>query len=225
MPQKHLPAAAFIFDLDGTLVDSLPDMRRAMNAYLADLGRRPVAPEEISAWVGDGATELVKRALTATGGLPDGPIADQVKGYLEHYRGNACIDSRPYDGVEAMLRQLKADGHLLAVCTNKPYDISVELLDGLGLTALFSAITGGDSPHGRKPSPAPLIATLDAMQAGARKALMVGDSIFDVQAARGAGLPVVAVTFGYGHVAPEELGADRLIDDFALLPQVARELI
>lgn len=213
--------AAIVFDLDGTLVDSLPDMLRAMNVFLARLGRRAADLPEMGSWVGDGATVLVQRALQATGGLPDKPLTQLVGVFLDCYRGNAAIDSKPYPGVVATLERLKALGHPLAVCTNKPYDLAIELLDGLGMTALFGAVLGGDSLAVKKPDPAHLQATLAALGVEGRRALMVGDSENDVLAARGAGVPVVAVSFGYSRVDVQDLGADVVIDDFATFPVAA----
>jgi phosphoglycolate phosphatase len=218
--------AAIVFDLDGTLVDSLPDMLGALNKLLADLARRPVTLAEARGWVGDGARLLVERALHATGGIPQGQTVEALMAcYLAHYRGHAALQSRPYPGVIDTLHALHGAGHHLAICTNKPQDLAVELLDALGLSALFLAVLGGDSLSVRKPDPRHLMATLDAMGANPARALMVGDSANDVKAARGAGVPVVVVSFGYAHTAPAELGADAVIDTFAELPAVAARLV
>lgn len=213
--------AAILFDLDGTLVDSLPDMHRAMNVMLADMGRRLVDAAEVRRWVGDGATRLVERVLTATGGLPQAPLATFVGAFLGHYQGHTAIETRPYPGVTATLESLKAAGHPLGVCTNKPTGLAIEVLDALDLSPLFQAVVGGDSVTARKPDGEHVRATLDAMGMTGRKALMVGDSGNDVAAARAAGLPVVVVGFGYSRVDPRDLGADALIDDFTALPRAA----
>ena len=217
--------AAIVFDLDGTLIDSLPDMLNALNAFLAGLGRRAASPDEIKGWVGDGASELVRRGLEATGGLTAAPLPDMVRGYIDCYKGNAAHETRPYPGVMDTLAGLKAAGHRLAVCTNKPQALAEEVLNGLGMADLFSAVLGGDAVPAKKPHPGHLQATLAAMGVSigtnGQRALMVGDSINDVKAARSAQIPVVAVSFGYGRIDPKDLGADVLIDNFADLPLAA----
>lgn len=212
--------AAILFDLDGTLVDTLPDLLGAMNSLLAELGRRRAAVAELRTWVGDGAAALVDRAVAATGGLlPDMPAV--LQRFLALYASRVAAESRPFPGVEATLLRLSAAGHPLGVCTNKPTRLSVELLTALGLASLFAAVVGGDTVAQRKPAAFHVHATLQAMRAEGGKALMVGDSGNDVAAARAAAIPVVAVTYGYSRVAPEALGADLLIDDFTQLPVAA----
>lgn len=213
--------AAILFDLDGTLVDSLPDMRGAMNRLLAELGRRPATLAELRTFVGDGVGVLVERTMAATGGQPDAPLPSLTKRFLDFYRGHTAIETRAYPGVAATLEVLKAAGHVLGVCTNKPTELSLELLGGLDLLPLFSAVVGGDAVPARKPDPGHLFATLEAMKAGGRKVLMVGDSPNDVAAARAAGIPVAVVTFGYSRMAPQDLGADVLLDHFSQLPAAA----
>ncbi len=218
---QSLPPTAILFDLDGTLVDSLPDLLRATNILLAGLDRRPATADELRGWVGDGAAVLVAHAMAATGGPPEAAPALLLKTFLDIYEGGLADLSKPYPGVEATLQQLVARGHRLGVCTNKPTALSVELLDALGLSSLFAAIVGGDSVAAKKPDPGHIRATLEAMGATGQRALMVGDSGNDVAAAKAAGIPVVAVSFGYSRVDPRGLGADVLIDDFAQLPVAA----
>jgi phosphoglycolate phosphatase len=216
---------AVLFDLDGTLVDSLPGMLLAMNKLLAELGNRPATADELRSWVGDGVATLVARGVEATGGNPHDPPAEMVARYLAYYRGHTAIDSRPYPGVLATLETLKLQGHPLGVCTNKLTDLSVELLDALGMTPFFSAIVGGDSAGAKKPDPRHLLATLERMGAAGRKAVMVGDSGNDVAAARAAGMPVVVMSQGYAHGDPRDLGADLVIDHFADLPTAIDSLV
>ncbi|HIJ63717.1 MAG TPA: phosphoglycolate phosphatase [Rhodospirillaceae bacterium] len=208
---------AILFDLDGTLVDSLPDLFAATNRLLADLGRPAVSGQDLRQWVGDGAAALVERALTATGGLPEGGMAPMVRRFLDHYRGHTADESRPYPGVAETLALLRRRGHRLGVCTNKPTALSLELLGALDLLPFFLAVVGGDTAPARKPDPRHLWATLEAMGCAGAKALMVGDSLNDVAAARAAGLPVVVMSFGYCRGDPGALGADAVIDDFARL--------
>jgi phosphoglycolate phosphatase len=221
-PDDILPAP-ILFDLDGTLVNSLPDLMRALNKLLIELGRRPATPTEVRGWVGDGAAAMITRGLEATGGVPEGPLEGQIERFLQHYRGHTVIDTRPYPGIETALRTLRRNGHPLAVCTNKRTDLSIELLDGLGMTSLFDAVVGGDSVPARKPDPAHIRATLAALGEEGGKALMVGDSLNDVAAAHAADIPVIVFSQGYCRGDPRQLGADAVIDDFAdLLPMIAR---
>lgn len=219
-----LPTAV-LFDLDGTLVDSLPDLAWAMNQLLGELGREPTTLAEMRTWVGDGAAVLVERCLMATGGLPEQPLAEAIKRFLAFYRTHTAVETRPFPGVLATLTALCAAGHPLGVCTNKPTDLSLLLLDALGMTHYFSAIIGGDSVPERKPHPGHLWATLEAMQMKGRKALMVGDSPNDVAAAKAAGIPVVVVGFGYTQIPATAMGANIVIADFADLPRDAAKFL
>ncbi|PKU24822.1 phosphoglycolate phosphatase [Telmatospirillum siberiense] len=221
-PDK-LPAAV-LFDLDGTLVDSLPDMTWAMNQLLAELGRKSTSLADMRTWVGDGAGVLVERCLAATGGVPGAP-ADAVGRFLAFYRTHAAVETRPFPGVLTTLAALSAAGHPMGVCTNKPNDLSRLLLDALDMSRFFSAVVGGDGVPERKPHPGHLLATLKSMGVENRKVLMVGDSPNDVAAARAAGVPVVVVGFGYTQVPAETLGADLVISDFADLPRAAAEFL
>jgi phosphoglycolate phosphatase len=222
----HILPAAVLFDLDGTLVDSLPDLMRALNKLLADLGRRAATPAEVRGWVGDGAAVMISRGLEATGGIPqDLPLAALTERFFDLYRGHTVIDTRPYPGLEQVLCALKAGGHPLGVCTNKRTDLSKELLDGLGLSGFFAAVIGGDLAPARKPDPAHIRATLAALGADGRRAVMVGDSLNDIEAAHAAGIPVVLHSGGYCRGNPHDLGADAVIDRFADLPSALRALL
>ena len=210
---------AVVFDLDGTLVDSIGDIVGAANRLLAEEGRAPVSRDEGRAMVGEGAASLVERAFAATGPMP---TPETLTGLVERYR--AIYERHPLDettvfpGVAETLTALVDGGAILGVCTNKPHDISLIVLAELGLTDHFAAALGGDALAVRKPDPAHFTAVIDAMGAGARRAIHVGDSPTDVAVARNAGVPIVAVSFGYSRVPPADLGADALIDEFSALP-------
>ena len=220
-----------VFDLDGTLIDSVPDVRNALNAMLAGRGRRPLAADEVSLMVGEGARVMIERALAATGGVESypatgGEVADTdavLAEYLAAYSAHPVIDTVIYPGAVAALARLAEAGHLLGICTNKPEAITRLVLDGLGLTRFFAAIVGGDTLAFRKPDPRHVMVTLERMGAHG-PAIYVGDSETDVAAARGAGLPVVAVSFGYSKGGIEALGADRVIDHFDQLDAALTEL-
>ena len=213
-----MPRRAILFDLDGTLVDTAPDLHAALNVALAAQGRAAVPIEGVRAMVGDGARELVKRGLAATGGMTEVAVAAGTALFLDHYTANLSRLSRPFPGVADALAALKARGCRLAVCTNKQVGFSERLLADLALAPFFDAIVGGDSLAVRKPDPGHILGALARLGAGADAGIMVGDSTNDVRAARGAGVPVIAVSFGYTAIPPRELGADALIDGFAELP-------
>ncbi|MTJ83496.1 MAG: phosphoglycolate phosphatase [Telmatospirillum sp.] len=236
-PLLSLPAgAAVLFDLDGTLVDSLPDLGWAMNEVLSELGRPPASAEDVRSWVGDGVSVLVERGLTATGGVPakgaGTTLPTLVARFLELYGGHAAVDSRVYPDVLPTLTTLKAAGLRLGVCTNKPTSLSLLILRELGFGDLFSAVVGGDAIPNRKPHPDHLRATLTAMGGsgaeavtGRPGAVMVGDSRNDVASARAAGLPVILVGFGYCQAPPATMGADAVIDRYTDLPESLSRLL
>lgn len=207
---------ALIFDLDGTLVDSAPDLHRALNAVLAEQGRAPVSLAGIRAMVGDGAAKLVERGFAETGApCPAAALPGLVDRFLVHYRAGGHMLTTAFPGVAATLAELRSRGCQLGICTNKPYMPTMEILAALGLTGLFGAVTGGDSLPVRKPHPGHLLGTLDLLHATADAAVMIGDSANDVAVARAAGVPAVVVSYGYTQVPPAELGGDVLIDAFA----------
>jgi phosphoglycolate phosphatase len=209
---------AILFDLDGTLVDTAPDLHDALNAALAAQGRAGVSAASVRMMVGDGARKLVERGLAATGAMTDAAVEAGTAHFLQHYAANLSRLSRPFPGVVETLAELKGGGCHLAVCTNKLARFSERLLEDLGLARYFDAVVGGDSLSARKPDPGHITGTLARLGVGPESAAMVGDSANDVLAARGAGVPVIVVSFGYTRTPPGELGADALIDHFAELP-------
>jgi phosphoglycolate phosphatase len=223
---KAIPAlpARVVFDLDGTLVDTAPDLTAALNHVLRSEGRAPVPEESVRHMVGHGAAKLIERGMHATGGLPGPEHLDRLfRRFIEHYRANLSVGSRPFPNAVAALETLAAAGVGLAVCTNKPEGLARRLLADLAMDRLLPVVLGGDSLPVKKPDPAHLLATLERLGGGPAGAVMVGDSQTDLAAARAAGVPVVLVSFGYTPVPAAELGADALIDDFDdLIPALAR---
>jgi phosphoglycolate phosphatase len=211
---------ALVFDLDGTLVDSAPDLLVAVNRLLAEERRRRLALAEVTRMIGDGAQKLVERAFAATGAdAPAETLARLTRRFLAHYEGHATEFTRPYAGVPETLARLAAAGFGLAICTNKPEAPTREVLRGLALDHFFAAVFGGDSlPGVRKPDPRLLLATVRALGAEPGQAVMVGDNANDVQAARAAGLAVILRAGGYTSVPATELGADAVIRAFSELP-------
>lgn len=206
---------AILFDLDGTLVDTAPDLHASLNHALNSVGRPGVTLQHVRHMVGDGVRKLLERGLEASGGPIEVPLFEQaVADYMAHYELHLADLSYPFDGVKTVLQNLKDEGYRLGVCTNKPQHFSEKLLASLGLTPYFDAIVGGDRLKVRKPDGGHILGTLEAMAAKSGTALMVGDSKNDVAAARAAGIPVVVVSFGYTAIPPTALGADILIDHF-----------
>jgi phosphoglycolate phosphatase len=184
-----------LFDLDGTLVDSVPDLAAALNRLMVARGLACFAEPEVARLVGDGVPVLVARAFALRDRAPD---PDATAEFLADYTANATQQTRAYPDAEPTLRRLAADGWRLAVCTNKPQAPASALLAALGLGDLFAAIGGGDSFPARKPDPAHLLATLHAAGGVPARALMTGDHRNDIAAATGAGIPVVFAGWGYG---------------------------
>ncbi len=218
---------AVVFDLDGTLIDSAPDLRTAVNRMLAEKGRRTLGLGAVTAMVGDGVHKLVERALAATGKETPtgGELARSTRRFLGFYEGHGAVLTRAYAGAVEALKCLRKDGYALGICTNKPHGATCEILGALDLEGYFSAVLGGDSLGGvRKPDPRHLLAAVGRLGAGPENAVMVGDTENVVAAARGAGVPVIAVAFGYAKVPAKELGADAVIGHFDELPEAIRRL-
>lgn len=218
--------ATIAFDLDGTLIDTAPDLIGALNTVLAEEGMAHVPLSSARRLIGRGAKGLIERGF-AEAGRPVDPAreAGLVDRLVEIYLGRISQESRPFEGMEAALDHLSAAGATLCVCTNKREGLSRALLEGLGLTDRFAAIVGSDSVPAAKPDPGHLIATIRAAGGDLGHCIYVGDSETDLKTARAAGVPVIGVTFGYSEVAVEELGFDRLIHAYADLPQAAAELL
>lgn len=207
-----------LFDLDGTLVDSAPDLQAAANAMLRELGRPPLAIEQIRRMIGDGAPKLVERALAAAG-VPNEPLAPRLDRFLAFYEAEPTARTRVYPGVRETLDRLFRDGYRMAVCTNKPERATRLVLSDLGIDGPFAAVVGGDTLPVRKPDPRHLLGALRALggtDPGA--AVMVGDNENDAAAARGAGLRLILMRYGYARVPLAEIGADIELDRFDQIP-------
>lgn len=213
------------FDLDGTLVDTAPDLSAALNHALCALGLAPVPPEQVRALVGHGARRLVERGLAANGADDPALVEAGVGHFLDHYRAHIAVGSRPFDGVEPALDALGARGLRLAICTNKPAALTHALLAALGWQSRFAAVLGADSRPWRKPDPRHLLDTLAAAGGTADRAVYVGDSLTDSHAAQAAGVPFVLVSHGYSHLPLDEVPADARIDHFAALEAAVARLL
>ncbi|MGM9491858.1 phosphoglycolate phosphatase [Ideonella sp. YS5] len=203
---------AVLVDLDGTLVDTVGDFEVALGRMLADLGLPPVGRAFIERTVGQGSEHLIRRTLAEAGG-PAQAYEQAWRRYQAHYREINGRYSAVYPGVGEGLARLREGGLQLVCLTNKPVAFAAELLAVKGLDGAFAHCFGGDSFARRKPDPMPLVEACRALGTAPGQTLMVGDSRNDVLAARGAGCPVVLVSYGYNHGEPAEAaGADRVID-------------
>lgn len=220
------PAPIVVFDLDGTLIDTAPDLIGTLNLVLAEEGLPAVALDQARALVGAGIRPLIERALVQQNrNLPTEEVDAIFARYIRHYQDHIADQSRPYPGLEDSLDRLVEDGFRLAVCTNKYEALSLRLLDMLGLTQRFAAICGQDTFPMKKPDPDTLRLTIARAGGDPARAVMVGDSDTDVRLARAASIPVIGVDFGYTPIPMSDLAPDRLIGHFDLLPRAVMELM
>jgi phosphoglycolate phosphatase len=183
---------AVIFDLDGTLIDSAPDIGTSLNHVLAAEGLAPFAVEDLPAMIGDGAKVLLERGFAARGVQAE---PRHLAAFLAHYGDNAVVETVAYPGIVAALEALTTAGHKLAVCTNKPIAPTTQILTALGMDKYFTHVTGGDSTPYRKPDPRHLAAALAGVGGGV--AVMIGDHDNDIKAAAGLGIPSIFAAWGY----------------------------
>lgn len=218
--------ATLVFDLDGTLVDTAPDLVAATNHALADLALPPIPAETLRHAIGFGARRMIMVGLKETGVTLDEPEIDRLLArFLAYYERNIARESRPFEGAIAVLEQFRSEGARLAVCTNKRLALAEQLLTELRVRDLFVAVAGRDSFPVHKPHPDHLTRTI-AMAGGDKSAsVMVGDTGIDIETARAAGVPSVACTFGYSDVPVATYGPDTIIDAYAELDAVVRELL
>jgi phosphoglycolate phosphatase len=217
-----LKVKAVLFDLDGTLVHSAPDLAAAVNCMLKDLGRVQEPLERVMAWVGNGMARLIKRALTGQmEGEPDNELFERaIALFKKYYAANLSVLTRPYPGTMEALETLQARGFALGCVTNKPAQFTLPLLEQLHLAKYFGFVVSGDTTSVRKPDPAPLHHACEYFGIKASQATLIGDSANDVGAARAAGMSVICVSYGYNHGRDvRELRPDRVVDSLAELPQ------
>jgi phosphoglycolate phosphatase len=211
------PIRAFLFDLDGTLIDSKTDIVNSVNAMLRTIGRTELPIETIAGFVGHGAPKLMASVLGQESGESERKTALSI--FLAHYENHSLDKTRPYPGVEEGLALLSE--YPKAVLTNKPTRASVEILKGLGLRHFFAAVYGGDSFEQKKPDPAGALQILNDLSVPAEEAALVGDSDVDIQTARNAGMQAIAVTYGFGNYNrvgnPADFYVDSLVHLGALL--------
>ena len=212
-----------LFDLDGTLVDSVPDLTSSLNKVLAERGYAPLSRAEVAPMVGDGVPTLVARAFAARGGGA-AEAAAALPEYIKVYEANATALTRPYPGVPETLHELRRRGYRTAVCTNKLQEATRRVLEGLDLAALFDGVAGGDRYPVRKPDPGHLLGMVELLGGDPRRAAMIGDSENDALSAQAAPMPLILMRYGYARIDPAQLGADRVLDRFEELPQALSAL-
>lgn len=214
-----------VFDLDGTLVDTAPDLVDATNHALAARGLPGVPEAGLRPWISFGARRMVVEALARHRQSAEPEEIDELHGvFLSYYESNIANRSRPYEGVVDALETLSAEGAICAVCTNKRAALSHRLLDALDLSRHFRAVAGRDTFPVCKPDPAHLTGAIEMAAGKKARAVMIGDSMTDVATAKAAGIPVIAVSFGYTDIPASRFGADRVIERYERLPQAIRDV-
>ena len=224
-PDKNCPYT-LVFDLDGTLVDTAPDLITALNYVLDREGLPPVPMASARNMIGAGARKLIERGLEAEGRTVSLADMDRLTSdFIAYYADHIAVESRPFEGLEDALDLFAAQGHRLAVCTNKLEWLSKRLLDQLELSSRFAAICGADTFGVAKPDPAILRETVARAGGEISSSIMVGDAGTDIGVARRAGVPVIGVSFGYTEVPIAELKPDRLIAHMRELPSAVEALM
>ena len=210
---------AVVFDLDGTLIDSVGDIADALNAGLERSGLAPMSDEQVRLMIGGGSRVLIGRVLTSIDRVGDTALAGRLHAeFLDAYSSGSVARTTLYPYARELLSDLAATETRLAICTNKPAGITEDVLIKLGLRDCFHAVVGGTDDLPKKPHAAMLLAAIDGLGAGQADAVMIGDSAADVGAARAANVPVIAVGYGYTRIPAAELGADILIDGLSDVP-------
>ena len=215
---------AIVWDLDGTLVDSAPDLATALNTVLDMRGFFTLSLGEVRKMIGNGVPKLVERGFNAVGVRPDAAQLDELVAlFVPQYKACATDNTLPYPGVIEALQEIHSMNIPMGVCTNKPEAFTRQILEGLGLAGFFSSVVGGDSTSARKPDPEPVLACLRGLVSEPATSLMIGDSVHDVHAAHAAGVIIGVVPWGYRSTPVEDLGADFVLRDLAVLPGMIRD--
>jgi phosphoglycolate phosphatase len=217
------PLAAVLFDLDGTLLDTVKDIALALNRTLLEYGCQSLADGEVRGMIGRGSPILIERALASQDRSVDAAAqAGMVERFFHHYGALEEMNedsAQPFAGASELLHTLHGAGLRTAVVTNKQHRFAAALLERLGLSGWIDVVVGGDTCARRKPDPQPLLFACESLQVPPSESLMVGDSVNDVQAARAAGIPIVCVSYGYNEGRdPRTLDCDVLVDSLAELP-------
>jgi len=217
---------ALVFDLDGTLVDTAPDLLGALNAVLRAEGRRAVNLADLRHLVGHGARAMLDEAMKRTGEPADAArIEGLMDDFIAHYRTHIAAESRLFPGVKETLEKLQAEGARMGVLSNKPQELTSMLIPAVDLSRFFCAIHGAGRLEVVKPNARVFHHVIEEMGGEGSGMVMIGDSATDVKTARAAGCPSIVLTYGYSPEPVETLGADRVTDDFRDIPRLVRELL
>ena len=215
---------SIVWDLDGTLVDSAPDLASALNTVLDKRGFFTHSIDVVRTMIGNGVPKLVERGFNAVGmRLEPEQLDELVAMFVKEYKTCATEQTRPYPNIVETLEKIHGMNIPMGVCTNKPETFTRQILEGLSLAKYFSSVVGGDTTSTRKPDPQPVLACLRGLVSEPGSSLMIGDSVHDVHAAHAAGVTVGVVPWGYRSAPVEELGADFVLHDLASLPKMIRE--
>ena len=222
---KNTPPPLIIFDLDGTLAHTAPDLLATLNRIIAPLGLSPVSNFQVGQLVGHGAKAMIARAFDLNDHPLSEPLHDRLfKEFIKDYGKNIAVETQLYDQALEAMNTLETQGYTFCVCTNKTEMLARKLLQELNLTHRMKAITGGDSFDFRKPDERHLLETIRLAGGEPDRTIMIGDSISDIDAAKNAKIPVIGVSFGYSDVPVHELHPDIVIDHFNELPDAVRHL-
>ncbi|MDQ7251097.1 phosphoglycolate phosphatase [Dongia sedimenti] len=228
MTVQYPPAVShgtIIFDLDGTLVDSAPDLADALDTLLLEQQLAPLGLDVARRLIGHGITNLVRRGLELRGvALQPEDLASHSGRFLELYSANLSRKTRPYPGVAAALAQLHAEGWRLGVCTNKLERYARQILSDLDLIRYFDVVAGPDTFGVSKPDPVHLMRAVESLHGTVARSIVVGDSEVDVATAKAAGIPIVAVSYGYSRTPLPALEPELIVDDFRAVPAAINTL-
>ncbi len=217
--------AAIIWDLDGTLIDSVPDLAQALNTLLREHGFAGLEDHQVRTMIGGGVAKLIERGFRAAGVVVRGPqLQDMIPRFMLIYFACATNKTRLYPDAASVLQHFSNAGVRLGVCTNKPWNISMQILSRLTIARYFDAVIGGDTTTAKKPDPLPLQSCLEALDVTAQESMMIGDSEIDVVTARALNMPVGVVSYGYAPRPAKALDADFVIDKLSSLPAFMSEL-
>jgi len=214
-----------IFDLDGTLVHSAPDLAHSLNHTMDRYGVAPLTMETVSLLIGGGIPKLVERGFREAGcRITNRKLEEATRTFEAHYAKNAVVDTELYPGAKPVLDALRAAGMKLSICTNKLEPIAKDILEKLRIAHYFEAILGGHAKRPRKPDPAALWEAVEKSGGSAERTVMIGDSKVDLDAARAARIPVILVSHGYSKVPAAQLGPDAVVDSLSDLPEALASL-
>lgn len=214
-----------IFDLDGTIVHSAPDLANAVNHVLVPLGKEALSITEAQSMIGNGMPKLLERGFAARDVVvSEAEFQRHFEVFRNFYTANCCVDTEFYPDAVEMLNQVREAGYLTAICTNKLETITKVIMDVMQLSELFDGVVGAEPPRPRKPEADPVYLAIERAGGARDNSIMIGDSPADIGAGKAAGLPTIAVSYGYTNVPPAELGADLLIDSLGDVLAAVRQV-